>query len=465
MLELKDLISISPIDGRYSEQTKELSNYFSEGALIKYRIRIEASYLIELLNFIKPEIEISDRKKERILNFWKILNFRDLIKVKEKEDILNHDIKALEYFFKDFLRSLNLENIMEFTHFGLTSEDINNISYSLMLKESLENILYPQIILIIKKLLEFSEKWSDIPMLGKTHGQPASTTTLGKEISIFLVRITDEFENLLNIKIKAKLNGATGNYNAHYLAYPNKDWIGFSENFISKLGLETNLFTTQIEPHDAFARIFDSISRINNILIDLNVDIWQYISLGYFSLAKKDDEIGSSTMPHKVNPIDFENSEGNLGLSNSLFEFMKNKLTKSRLQRDLSDSTVLRNIGVAIAHSLISYKSLLKGLNKLEPNLNIINSDLENHVEILAEGIQTILRDKNVNEPYEKLKIFTRGKNLSLLDLNNFINSLEIDKETKDKLASLKPNNYIGLSSKLTKLATKKANDFLLTLE
>lgn len=462
MNELNSLFALSPLDGRYGKQINELTKFFSESALIKYRLRIEALYFIRLLSFIRPELEIDEVKKNNILNLWQNMSQQELLKVKKVEEKINHDTKAVEYYFKGYLFTLGLGELSEWIHFGLTSEDVNNLAYALMLKEALQKVIKPAIIQLIDKLRIMTEKYAEIPMLARTHGQPASPTTLGKEIGVFLNRIFEETETLGKMNLKGKLNGATGNYNAFYASFPTKDWIGFSDQLVTELELEHNLLTTQIEPHDKFAELFDSISRLNNIFTDLNIDLWHYISLNYFSLEKKDDEIGSSTMPHKVNPIDFENSEGNLGLANSLLEFMKNKLVKSRLQRDLSDSTVLRNIGVALGYSLIAYKSTLKGLNKLNPNIELINNDLEGHVEILAEGVQTILRAEGIEKPYELLKELTRGNKITLADLHKWIDSLEISEEIKVRLKELKPENYTGIASDLAKIIAKKAQKFLL---
>jgi adenylosuccinate lyase len=462
MNELNSLFALSPLDGRYGKQLNELSRFFSESALIKYRLRVESLYLIRLLEFIKPELEIEESKKDKILNLWQTLTEQELIKIKKIEEKINHDTKAVEYYFKGYLFNLELEELTEWIHFGLTSEDVNNLAYALMLKEAMQEVIRPAIARLIDKLRLMTEKYAEIPMLARTHGQPASPTTLGKELAVFLNRVFDETETMGKIKPKGKINGATGNYNAFYAAFPDKDWLKFSSQLISEFGLEQNLLTTQIEPHDKFAELFDSISRLNNIITDLNVDLWHYISLNYFSLEKKAEEIGSSTMPHKVNPIDFENSEGNLGLANSMLEFMKNKLTKSRLQRDLSDSTVLRNIGVALGYTLLAYKSTLKGLNKLKPEINILKEDLENHVEILAEGIQTILRAEGVEKPYELLKELTRGNKITLADLHKWIDDLEVSEEIKVRLKALRVSDYIGIAVDLAKITAKKAKKFLL---
>lgn len=445
---MNELEVLSPLDGRYSKQTKELSEYFSEASLIKYRIRVECEYLLSLLDFLELN-EINEGQKEQIKDFWKTLKLIDYENVKQIEQITNHDLKAVEYFIKHFFKQNNMENIKEWVHFGLTSEDINNIAYNLMLKDSLENIVFPQIKELILKLIDLTEKFKEIPMLSRTHGQPATPTTLGKEFAVYLNRIIEQFKYLESIKLKAKLNGATGNYNAMFFAYPDKDWISFSKNFIESLGLTQNIATTQIESHDTLSEIFNSLSRINNILIDMNTDIWYYISLNYFKLLKKDEEVGSSTMPHKVNPIDFENSEGNLGLSNSILNFLSDKLLKSRMQRDLSDSTVLRNIGVALAYSLIAYKSCLKGLNKIVPNTEILNQDLENNINVITEGIQTVLRVEGIENPYEKMKELSRGNNINYEDLHKYLDTLDISPNIINKLKNIQVNQYTGLANLL----------------
>ncbi|MFN8578780.1 MAG: adenylosuccinate lyase [Candidatus Sericytochromatia bacterium] len=457
---MNELEALSPLDGRYSKQTKELSNYFSESSLIKYRIRVESEYLLSLLEFLKLN-EINEEQKTQIKDFWKTLKLIDYENVKQIEQITNHDLKAVEYFIKHFLKQNDMENIKEWVHFGLTSEDINNIAYNLMLKDSLENIVFPQIKELILKLIDLTKKFKEIPMLSRTHGQPATPTTLGKEFAVYLNRIIEQFKSIKNIKLKAKLNGATGNYNAMYFAYPDKDWISFSKNFIESLGLTQNIATTQIESHDTLSEIFNSLSRINNILIDMNTDIWYYISLNYFKLLKKDEEVGSSTMPHKVNPIDFENSEGNLGLSNSILNFLSDKLLKSRMQRDLSDSTVLRNIGVALAYSLIAYKSCLKGLNKIVPNTEILNQDLERNINVITEGIQTVLRVEGIENPYEKMKELSRGNNLTYEDLHKYLDTLDINPNSIKKLKNIQVNQYTGLANLVCDEVLIKAKKFV----
>ncbi len=443
---INKLFAISPIDGRYSKLTRDLADFFSESALIKYRIKVECYYLTYLLNFLDFSELLDTNQKDLINNLYTKLELRDFENIKQIEQITNHDIKAVEYFIKHFLSENKLSEIKELVHFGLTSEDINNIAYNLMLKDSLNEIIYPSLQNILIKLSEMVESYKKIPMLSKTHGQSATPTTLGKELAVFLNRINEQFIELKNIKLMAKLTGATGNYNALNLAYPDKNWIEFSKSFLNTLELNQNIAVTQIEPHDKFAQIFDNIVRINNILIDMNIDIWQYISLNYFKLIKKEEETGSSTMPHKVNPIDFENSEGNLGLSNSLLSFFSSKLTKSRLQRDLSDSTVLRNIGSALAYSLIAYKSCLRGLNKLSVNQYQLQKDLDDNFEVITEGIQTILRSLGINNPYEKMKEISRGNKIDKTELSNYLKSLDLSKDILNKIENLTPSNYIGLS-------------------
>lgn len=436
------LLAISPLDGRYYNQVKELNKYFSEYSLIKKRIFVELKYLEELVLFL-------ENKNINFLEIYQNISEKDILKVKEIEKTTNHDVKAVEYFIKEKLNERNLNEFKELVHFGLTSEDINNISYALLIKDSLffiEDIINE----VIQELKKIAKENYNLPMLARTHGQPATPTTLGKEFAVFINRLQNELNVLNNIDIEAKLNGATGNFNAFYFALPEKDFLSFSVNFINNLGLKSNIFTTQIEPHDSYARVFDSLSRLNNIFINLCIDIWLYISMNYFILIKKENEIGSSTMPHKVNPIDFENAEGNLGLANTILEFMKNKLTKSRLQRDLSDSTVLRNIGVAFGYSILSYKSIKRGILKLSPNKEKILKDLNDNPEVISEAIQTLLRLENIENPYEIMKNLTRGNKLTIEEIYKFVDNLDIKQELKEKIKLLNPNNYIGIADKLT---------------
>lgn len=467
-----EILNISPVDGRYFNSTKELKEYFSEKALIKYRVFTEIHYLIHLAKNkigLKP---FSKKERDLLISICNISD-EDALLVKQIEtkgykDIpaTNHDVKAIEYFIKEKLKTTTLRNKLEMVHFALTSEDINNISYALIIKESFNNIIFKYLIEIYHNLYDLALKYKDISMLARTHGQPASPTTFGKEVLVFVNRLKEEIRLLKEIKIMVKLNGATGNYNAHYVAFENIDWINFSLNFLRAidgkreklnnpyvssvpLSLSCNLVTTQIEPHDSFVRLFDSIKRINNILLDFSMDIWRYISDNWLKQKVIKGEVGSSTMPHKVNPIDFENAEGNLGLANALFQFFSSKLPVSRLQRDLSDSTVLRNIGVAFAHSLIGYKSILKGLQKIEVNREKIKNDLESNPEVVAEAYQTILRVAGVEKPYEILKEITRGEKISLNDFHNLIKRLNLNEKIKQKLFAVTPHNYIGLAQKI----------------
>ncbi len=428
-----ELTAISPIDGRYHNRVKELSKYFSEYALIKKRIFVELEYLKEL-------------GKGDFLDIHEKFDLKEAQKVKDIEKITNHDVKSVEYYIKEKVP----EDVKEYVHFGLTSEDINNLSYSLLINDFINSIYCNKIEQILIKLKVLSVENMSLSMLARTHGQPASPTTLGKELFVFLSRLKNQFEKLKKIKLTAKLNGATGNYNALVLALPNINWVDFSIKFINRLGLEPNLITTQIEPKDTLIELFHNIKRINNILLDLNQDIWLYISLDYFKLKKKDGEVGSSTMPHKVNPIDFENSEGNIKIANSLFNGFES-LQISRMQRDLSDSTMLRNIGVAMAHSIIAYDSTFRGLNKLIANKDKLEDDLNNHPQILTEGIQTILRKYNSKKPYEMLKKLSRGKVISLDIIREFVNTLDIDKKDKETILHLNPKDYIGLAKELVK--------------
>jgi adenylosuccinate lyase len=424
------LTAISPIDGRYQKKVKELSVYFSEYALIKKRVYVELMFLLEL-------------DKGDFLKIHDEFDLDDAIAVKKFEKETNHDIKAVEYFIKEKVPN----DVKEFVHFGLTSEDINNLAYNLLVKEFISKLYIPKIQELIDLLLDRSQEWKSITVLARTHGQPASPTTLGKEYFIFMSRLNEQLQKIKQIKLKGKLNGATGNYNALVLAFPEKNWVDFSKNFVTKLGLDVNLITTQIEPKDTLVELFQCIKRINNIILDLNQDTWFYISLDYFSLLRKESEIGSSTMPHKVNPIDFENSEGNIKIANSLLTGFES-LQVSRMQRDLSDSTMLRNIGVAFSHCMISCFSTLKGMNKLHANKKIISNDLQNHPEILTEGIQTVLRKSGKVNPYELLKELSRGKNITMDLIKDFIKNLDIDDDDKEKLLNLDPKNYIGLADK-----------------
>ena len=449
------LTAISPIDGRYSLQTEPLRATFSEYGLIHKRVEIEILWLMSLSKDkeIKEVPRFSAKTSSKLKNIIKNFSLKDAQAIKKIEKITNHDVKAIEYWLKDVLKKeKEIVNVSEFIHFACTSEDINNLAYALMLKESLQKVLIPSISSLIKQTGKYSNKYSNIPMLAKTHGQTASPTSLGKEFANFTYRLERQILQLKNQKILGKINGAVGNYNSHVSAYPKKNWIKFSKKFIESIGLVYNPYTTQIEPHDFMAETFHIISRINTILIDFNRDIWTYISIGYFKQKTIKKEVGSSTMPHKINPIDFENSEGNLGMSNSLLIHFSEKLPISRLQRDLTDSTVLRNIGLAFSFSLIAYNSCLKGLSKLEINKVRIDRDLDQAWEILAEPIQTIMRKNKIKNPYEKLKDLTRGnQNINKDSLHKFIKLLKLPKEDKNYLLDLTPHNYIGIASSLAR--------------
>ena len=442
------LNAISPIDGRYSSKTSELNKFFSEKALMKYRLIVEIEYFISLCEFDIPELQGFDSSKFELLRKIYIdFSNDDAAIIKGIEKTTNHDVKAIEYFLKEKFQELNLSKFVEFIHFGLTSQDINNTAIPLSLKEMFDEVYYNSIELILSSLEEISNEWKDIPMIARTHGQPASPTKLGKEIKVFITRINEQLKLLRNIPIAAKFGGATGNFNAHHVAYKNHNWLQFSKNLIeNKLGLKHSYPTTQIEHYDHLAAIFDNLKRINTILIDFNRDIWLYISMDYFKQKIKKGEIGSSAMPHKVNPIDFENSEGNLGYANSIFQHLSEKLPVSRLQRDLTDSTVLRNIGVPISHTLIAFKSTIKGINKLIVNETKIQEDLNNNWAVVAEAIQTILRKINYPKPYEALKELTRTN--AKIDKNNikkFIDSLDISEEIKSELKNITPENFTGI--------------------
>ena len=442
------LNAISPIDGRYQNKVSQLSDYFSEHGLIKNRVIVEVEYFISLCEIPLPQLQNFDKSCFiNLRDIYESFSFEDSTNIKEIEKTTNHDVKAVEYFLKSKFDDLNLSEYKEFIHFGLTSQDINNTAIPLSLKEAIGDVYLTEITTLIEKLNELRTQWKDIPMLARTHGQAASPTKLGKEIEVFITRIEQQLNLLKLIPNSTKFGGATGNFNAHYLAYPKIDWLSFAKNFTEKrLGLNYSFPTTQIEHYDNMAAIFDNLSRVNTILIDLNRDFWTYISMDYFKQLIKKGEIGSSAMPHKVNPIDFENSEGNLGIANAIFNHLSNKLPISRLQRDLTDSTVLRNIGVPVAHSIIAFKSTLKGLNKLILNNEKINSDLENNWAVIAEAIQTILRRENYPNPYETLKNLTRtNEKINKESIRNFIETLNVSESIKDELRSLSPQNYTGI--------------------
>jgi len=447
-MELIALTAISPIDGRYRKTTESLADYFSEFGLIKYRVLVEIEYFITLSEFGLPQLTNLDLvQKESLRDIYKNFSINDALKIKEIEKTTNHDVKAVEYFIKEKLETLSLSKHAEFVHFGLTSQDINNTSIPLSLKEASTNQLFPAIIEIIKKISDLSTEWKNISLLARTHGQPASPTKLGKEFYVFVERLQKQFDVLKNVPFSAKFGGASGNFNAHHLAYPDKNWIDFGNSFVNKtLGLDRSQFTTQIEHYDNLGAYCDALKRINTILIDFNRDVWSYVSMNYFKQKLKDGEIGSSAMPHKVNPIDFENAEGNLGIANALFEHLAAKLPISRLQRDLTDSTVLRNLGTPLAHSILSYNSIIKGLNKLILNETALKQDLENNWAVVAEAIQTILRREGYPKPYESLKELTRtNSQITQNTITEFIKGLKVSDSIKKELLNITPHNYTGI--------------------
>jgi len=442
------LTAISPVDGRYRNKTEDLAAYFSEYALIKYRVRVEIEYLITLSEFLPQLQELNKADiKEELRNIYIYFSEEDANRVKEIENTTNHDVKAVEYFIKEKTNLLLSEQYHEFIHFGLTSQDINNTSVPLSLKEALNDVYYPGIQEVIDLLKAKANDWAGIPMLAKTHGQPASPTRLGKEIMVFVYRLEQQLALLKTVPLSAKFGGATGNFNAHRVAYPDLDWRSFGNHFVNDiLGLTREQWTTQISNYDNLAAVFDGMKRINTILIDLNRDFWQYISMEYFKQKIKEGEVGSSAMPHKVNPIDFENAEGNLGIANAIMEHLSGKLPISRLQRDLTDSTVLRNIGVPFGHIEIALKSLTKGLNKLLLNEKALSEDLEQCWAVVAEGIQTILRREGYPKPYEALKALTRtNEGITEQSIRNFIDTLEVSEKVKSELKAITPHNYTGI--------------------
>lgn len=446
-MELSTLTAISPIDGRYRRQLTELAPYFSEFGLIKYRVRVEIEYFIALAN--EGIFKLPKGITEDILrDIYKEFSEEDAYKIKEIEKTTNHDVKAVEYFIKEKLEALKAEKIAEWVHFGLTSQDVNNTAIPLSWKEALEYCYLPALANTIIKLHGLAKEWKNIPLLARTHGQPASPTSLGKEIMVFVERLNNQLNLFAAVPYAAKFGGATGNFNAHHVAFPKKDWIKFGNTFVEEqLGLERMQFTTQIEHYDALAAHFDGLKRFNTIIIDLCRDIWTYISMDYFKQKTKAGEVGSSAMPHKVNPIDFENAEGNLGIANALYEHLAAKLPISRLQRDLTDSTVLRNIGVPMAHSLLALKSLNKGLDKLLLNETQISQDLDKMWAVTAEAIQTILRREGYPKPYEALKELTRGKEgITEKAIKNFIQKLDVSDKVKKELDAITPHNYVGIN-------------------
>ena len=443
------LTAISPIDGRYRGKTEPLAGFFSEYALIRYRVRVEIEYFITLCELPLPQLASFNHDLfPRLRNIYTAFDEACAQRVKDIEKVTNHDVKAVEYFIKEeFDKIGGLEAYKEFIHFGLTSQDINNTSVPLSIKEALEQVYYPLVEELLQQLLQYAEEWKDVPMLAKTHGQPASPTRLGKEIMVFAYRLSEQLNQLKACKLTAKFGGATGNYNAHHVAYPQYDWKAFCNKFVSeKLGLEREQFTTQISNYDCLGGVFDAIRRINTIIIDLDRDFWMYISMEYFKQKIKAGEVGSSAMPHKVNPIDFENSEGNLGIANAVLQFLAQKLPVSRLQRDLTDSTVLRNIGVPLGHGVIAIESTLKGLRKLILNEKKIAADLDNTWAVVAEAIQTILRREAYPHPYEALKALTRtNQKMTEETIHEFIQGLNVSDTVKAELMAITPHNYTGI--------------------
>jgi adenylosuccinate lyase len=446
-MELSRLTAVSPIDGRYGSKTTELQPIFSEYGLIYHRVLVEVRWLQALAqqDTIAEVPALSDSASQFLDDIVDKFSEADALRVKDIESTTNHDVKAVEYFLKEKISGqAELEKISEFFHFACTSEDINNLSYALMLKSARETVVLPNIDKVINAITGLAHDYAALPMLSRTHGQPASPTTVGKEMANVAYRLERQRNQINNVEILGKINGAVGNYNAHLSAYPEMDWPAFAENFVTSLGLSWNKLTIQIEPHDYIAELFDAMARFNTILIDFDRDVWGYISLGFFKQKTVAGEVGSSTMPHKVNPIDFENSEGNLGIANSLFQHLASKLAISRWQRDLTDSTVLRNLGVGIAHSLIAYQASLKGIGKLEANENKLLADLNDNWEVLAEPIQTVMRRYGIENPYEKLKELTRGHKLDAKAMQAFVDSLELPESAKKALQQLTPQTYIG---------------------
>ncbi|RKE94977.1 adenylosuccinate lyase [Ichthyenterobacterium magnum] len=447
-MSLSPLNAISPIDGRYRGKVKTLAPYFSEEALIKYRVQVEIEYFIALCELPLPQLsDFNVSLFEDLRHIYSEFSSEDALKIKAIESVTNHDVKAVEYFIKEQFDALNISKYKEFIHFGLTSQDINNTAIPLSIKEAMNDVYVPEYFIILEKLKALSKDWANIPMLARTHGQPASPTRLGKEIEVFAVRLEEQFNLLNDIPSAAKFGGATGNFNAHKVAYPSVDWKAFGSQFVQeKLGLQHSFPTTQIEHYDHMAALFDCLKRINTIIIDLNRDIWTYVSMDYFKQKIKAGEVGSSAMPHKVNPIDFENSEGNLGIANAIFEHLSAKLPISRLQRDLTDSTVLRNVGVPFGHTLIGFKSTLKGLNKLLLNESKFAEDLENNWAVVAEAIQTILRREAYPNPYEALKGLTRtNEKINQKSISDFIDTLDVSESIKTELKAISPSNYTGI--------------------
>lgn len=446
IMDTHSLLAVSPVDGRYASKSEPLRAYFSEFALIRYRIRVEIEYFIALCEIPLPQLADVDHEKFSMMrDIYLNLTPEQAMEVKEIEKTTNHDVKAVEYFIKRHFHEMGLDKWSEFVHFGLTSQDINNTSQPLMLKEAMEHVYMPALHEVLSLISEMAEKWSDVPMLAKTHGQPASPTRLGKEFKVYQVRIEEQLRQFSQLTYPAKFGGATGNMNAHKVAYPHIDWISFGENFVASLGLKRSFPTTQIEHYDNLAAIFDCLRRINTILIDFSRDIWTYISMEYFKQKVNKNEVGSSAMPHKVNPIDFENAEGNLGMADAIFTFLSMKLPISRLQRDLTDSTVLRNVGVPVAHGLIAFASLTKGLGKLILNEEAIQADLHRNWAVVAEAIQTVLRREGYPNPYETLKALTRtGSVIDENTIETFVNGLDVNEQVKEELRTITPWSYTG---------------------
>ena len=445
---LDPLTAISPIDGRYRSKTEPLASYFSEFALIRYRVRVEVEYFIALCELPLPQLKGFPVEAERLRSIWRDFSEQDAARIKEIESVTNHDVKAVEYFIKEKFDAIGgLDAYKEFIHFGLTSQDINNTSVPLSIKEAMDEVYLPQMEELVAQLRSFAEEWKDIPMLAKTHGQPASPTRLGKEVMVFVYRLERQLQMLKAVPVTAKFGGATGNYNAHHVAYPEYDWRAFGSRFVAeKLGLEREEYTTQISNYDCLGALFDAMKRINTIIIDLDRDFWPYVSMEYFRQKIKQGEVGSSAMPHKVNPIDFENSEGNLGVANAVLAHLAQKLPISRLQRDLTDSTVLRNVGVPMGHMVIAIQSTLKGLRKLVLNQEAINRDLDNCWAVCAEAIQTILRREAYPHPYEALKALTRtGKGIDEATIKEFIEGLDVSEAVKAQLRAITPHTYTGI--------------------
>ena len=445
---LNELTAISPVDGRYRKQVDNLSDYFSEYALIRYRVLVEVEYFIALCEIPLPQLKDVDKLSyPKLRDLYKDFSTADAQLIKDIEKTTNHDVKAVEYFLKEKFDQLGLAGWREFIHFGLTSQDVNNTATPYSLRKMVHDVYYPELEELQKRLQQLQAEWAQLPMLAHTHGQPASPTRLGKEVGVFVERLAKQVELLRALPCSAKFGGATGNFNAHYVAYPKIDWVAFANNFVSVvLGLERSQLTTQIDHYDSLAAIFDNFKRINTILIDLCRDIWTYISMGYFKQRIKEGEVGSSAMPHKVNPIDFENAEGNFGMANAIFEHLSLKLPISRLQRDLTDSTVLRNVGVPMAHTILGFKSVMKGLSKLIVDNDALNRDLEDNWAVVAEGIQTILRRESYPSPYEALKSLTRtNKPITKQDIEVFIAQLDVSDNVKNELRTITPQSYTGL--------------------